>query len=352
MTSPDCSDLQQAWYDAVAGTFGLSPATFRMARVLSPLGDTSRDLWDDFDSLPAESDGRYYEPELFNRFSDDYGAMVNLILPRTGDDTVPVAQDRFVKAAGVYAYSRTIGEAREQVVQGSALTVSFSSGSPGRRLPAAVSESARRAAVRLPAGLRGRAAGAMTRLAAGQVQGMATFQHQAQVRASPLEAIGILDGRHYPAWFCAAALKYACRTRDNTVWPEGLKPDWEQMFGPSGSLRHRVGSLVLVDGVELSLASDADLSDDDRDALQQAAEACVTPLFALPAPAAGANAAWRCSLAAAEDRLEIHLSSPPGNVLLFGVVFLETGTAGGAPGLRDQAAGIAEPTPPCRFTYS
>lgn len=329
VTSPDCSDLQQAWYDAVAETFGLSPATFRMARVLSPLGGTSRDLWDDFDSLPAESDGRYYEPELFNRFSDDYGAMVSLILPRAGDDTVAVALDRFVKAAGVYAYSRTAGEAREQVLQGPALTVSFSSGSPGRLLPATASKAAQRAAVLLPAGLRERAAGALTRLAAGHVQGMAAFEHQAKVWASPLEAIEILDGLHYPAWFCSAAVKYASRTRDHTVWPEGLKPDWEQMFGPSGSLRHRVGSLVLVDGVELSLASDADLAADDRAALQEAAEACVTPLFTLPAPAPGTNAAWRCSLAAPEGRIEIHLSSPPGNVLLFGVVLLETGMAGG-----------------------
>src|SRR6185436_12448304 len=77
-------DLYQAWYDAVVEAFGLSPDSFLMARSLIPLGSTSSNLWEYFNSVPLESDGHYYEPHLFNLFSDGYGAVVNLIIPQFG----------------------------------------------------------------------------------------------------------------------------------------------------------------------------------------------------------------------------------------------------------------------------
>lgn len=384
----DSNDLYQAWYDAVVAAFGLSPSSFLMARSLIPLGSTSRNLWDYFDSVPLESDGHYYEPHFFNRFSDGYGTVVNLIIPQAGtawrdamgdhycqwvdylassppippggmlelfatwarrnipdpaqaqaaitiyeqilNGVVPVAQDRFLKAAGVYAYSRSIDEARDQVRKGPAYKLSFSSSPPaaGVRPREAASFAARLATVQLPAKARGQAESAMTKLAASHVEGKAVFDHQAQVWAAPLEKREIIGAVPYPPWFSWAALRYAYQNPGNTVWPVDMKPTWEQTFGPSGNLRRLVSSIVLVDGVDVVLVSDADLTSGERSALQQAAAAGVTPLFALAASAglqsagqsASAKPSLSFSLATNDKTLEIRINSPLGNVMLFGVV--------------------------------
>jgi len=382
------SDLYQAWYDAVVEAFGLSPDSFLMARSLIPLGSTSSNLWEYFNSVPLESDGHYYEPHLFNLFSDGYGAVVNLLIPQFGtawrdamgdhysqwvvylassppippggmlelftmwarrnipdpaqaqaaitayeqilNGTVPVAQDRFLKAAGVYAYSRSIGEARDQVGKGSAYKFSFSSSQPaaGAQPREAASFAAKLAGTQLIGKARGQAESAMTKLAASHVEGKAVFDHQARVWAAPLQTGEIIGGLPYPPWFSALALKYAYQNDNATVWPAGMKPDWAQTFGSSGNLRRLVTSIVLVDGVDVVLVSDADLTSGERSALQQAAAAGVTPLFALAASAelqsagrpASAESSLSLSLETKDNALEIHIISPLGNVMLFGVV--------------------------------
>jgi len=380
-------DLYKAWYDAVVQALGLSAQSFLLARSLIPLGSTSRSLWDDFDSVPLESDGRYYEPHFLNLFSDGYGAMVNVIVPQAGtawrdamgdhysqwvfylatspaipaggmlelftrwaqlnipdpvraqnaitaysqiiNGAVPVAQDRFIKAAGVYAFSLSIEQALDQVRKGAASQFSFSSSRPAAaaRPLVAAPFAARLAAVRLSPAARAQAQSALAKLAASRVEGKAVFDHQAQVWAAPLQAPEIIGDFAYPAWFSATALKYALQTPGNTAWPAGMKPTWEQTFGPAGNLRRLVSSLVLVDGVDVVLLSDADLGRGERRALEQAAAAGVTPLFAVPTPAE--RKAARLSIAAAPrlsvapapgDMIEIHIDSPAGNAMLFGVV--------------------------------
>ncbi|HEY0555002.1 MAG TPA: hypothetical protein VGG20_12100 [Thermoanaerobaculia bacterium] len=378
-------DLYQAWYDAVVAAFGLSPRTFLLARAQIPLGETSPDLWDYFDSVPFE-DGHFYELQLFNRFSVGYGAVVNLLIPQSGtawriavgehysqwveylassppipprgmrelftawaqenipdpalaqaaitayqqvlNDVVPVAQDRFNEAKGPYAYSRSIDEACDQTRRGTRIELLFtSSQSATPRREAASPFAAQLAGAELSLEARGHAERAAAKLAASHVAGGAVFAHQAQVCAAPLQAADVIGGEPYPPWFSEAALSYAY---DNPciAWPADMKPTWEQTFGPSGSLRRLVKSLLLVDGVEMTLVSDAELTDDEKTALQQAATAGFTPLLAVASPTwlraaeAGSRAVVPLRLAFQEENgaIVIRISSPAGNVMLFGVV--------------------------------
>ena len=380
-------DLYQAWYEAVVAAFGLSPLTFLLSRSLIPLGNTSRDLWDYYDSVPLESDGHFYELHLFNRFSDGYGVVVNLIIPQSGtawriavgdhysqwveylassppippggmlelftdwaeknipdparaqaaitayqqvlNGVVPVAQDRFIKAKGVYAFSRSIDEARDQARRGPKIQFSFSSTQPAAAgQEAAVSFAARLAGANLPLETRGPAERAAAKLEMSHVEGKAFFDHQARVSAAPLQTAEIIGGRAYPPWFSAPALSYAYNNPGPAVWPGDMKPTWEQTFGPSGNLRRLVTNVVLIDGAEIELISDADLTEEEKSALQQAATAGVTPLLAVASPAelraAGATSRatvpLRLSFREENGSIVIQISSPPGNVMLFGVV--------------------------------
>jgi hypothetical protein len=377
------ADLYQAWYDAAVQAFGLSPLTFLMARALIPLGSTSRDLWDFFDSIPLASDGHYYEPHNFNRFSEGYGVVVNLVIPQAGttwrsavgdhygdwvkylassptipqggmlalftawagknipdpgqaqaaitayaqilNGVVPVAQDRFITAAGVYAYSRSIEEARNRVSTGPKYRFSFSSPASAARPQGIAGPKLRLAKL---GGEMRFAESALAKVAASRVEGHACFEHQARFKASPLTTREIVGSKEYPAWFSAGALRYAYETQDGTVWPAGMKPTWNQTFGPSGNLSRVSTEIVLVDGVNVDLESEADLTADELGALRQAAAAGVTPLFSIASPvelqAAGFRpveaAPLRLSITTEGAMLKVHIESPPGNVMLFGVV--------------------------------
>ncbi|HEY0552784.1 MAG TPA: hypothetical protein VGG20_00850 [Thermoanaerobaculia bacterium] len=382
MSDPS-ADLYQAWYDAVVKVFGLSPLTFLMARSLIPLGSTSRDLWDFFDSIPIASDGHYYELHAFNRFSEGYGVVVNLVIPQSGttwrnavgdhygdwvkylassptippggmlelftvwaeknipdperaqaaitayqqvlNGVIPVAQDRFIGAGGVYAFSRSIDEARSRVSSGPKYEFSFSSSSNAPPRPAA---GPRLRLARLGGEMGGFAESALAKIAASHVEGRARFDHQARFKAVPLTSPEIVGGKPYPGWFSAGALRYAYETKDGTVWPAGMKPTWEQTFGPTGNLQRVATELVLVDGVNVELEAETDLSAGELAALQEAAAAGITPLFGIASPAemqmagfrAVAAAPLRLSISAEGSTIKIRIESPLGNAMLFGVV--------------------------------
>src|ERR1700709_737615 len=259
MTNP-YSDLYQAWYDAVVQAFGLSPLTFLMARSLIPLGSTSRDLWDFFDSIPIASDGHYYELHNFNRFSEGYGVVVNLVIPQSGtawriavgdhyadwvkylassptippggmlalftawaeknipdpgqaqaaitayeqvlNGVVPVAQDRFIGAGGVYAFSRSIDEARSRVSQGPKYEFSFSS--PANLAPRPAAGPKLRLAS-LGGEMSGFAESALAKVAASKVEGHARFDHQTRFKAKPLPFQESARGKKDPGWVNACA---------------------------------------------------------------------------------------------------------------------------------------------------
>jgi hypothetical protein len=322
-------DLRQAWYDAVVEAFNLSPLTFLMAGLLIPLGSTSRDLWDYFDSVPLAGNDHYYEPQDLNRFSEGYGAVVNLIIPQAGTSVVSVAQERFLGAAGVYAFSRSMDEALDLVSRGPQCQFSFaSSPSTAAARPQNAAGGPKLTAAKLGGETLGFVESVLDKVAASHVVGNVLFNHQAPVSAAPLATQEIVGDKEYPPWFSAAALRYAYETRDATVWPAGMKPTWDQTFGPSGNLNRVTTQVVLVDGVNVELTSDADLIAGELTALQQAASAGITPLFSFADPAELQGAGFRAaaappllvSIAPEGSALKIHIESPLGNVMLFGVI--------------------------------
>jgi hypothetical protein len=235
------------------------------------------------------------------------------------------AQDRFITAAGVYAYSRSIEEARNRVSMGPKYEFSFSSPASAARPQGIAGPKLRLAKL---GGEMRFAESALAKVAASHVEGHARFDHQARFKASPLATREIVGSKEYPAWFSAGALRYAYETQDGTVWPAGMKPTWDQTFGPSGNLSRVSTDIVLVDGVNVDLESEADLTADELGALRQAAAAGVTPLFSIASPVelqtAGfrpvAAAPLRLSITTEGAMLKIHIESPPGNVMLFGVI--------------------------------
>ncbi len=381
-------DLQQVWFDAVVKAFGLSPLSFLIAGSMTPPGVSSRELWSFYDVIPADTGGHYYEP-TFSRFSDCYGAVVNLIIPQfgtewrqaVGDDyprwvsflesgpeipaggmlelfsgwarstiadptraeraisaysgilfsTVPVAQARFIEAHGSYAFSKSITDARAAVSQAPSYRFSIDS-TPrlGTAKPVFPAWLAGSLASISDAQTHRHTKSALLKLAAQRVTGSAVFDHQTGVAAQPLQSRQQVGDKLYPAWYSSAALDLAFQTHGEPVWPAGIKPTWEQTFGPSGSLQRLVTRVVLVDGVDIELESHADFSDQEQKALQQAAAEGIAPLFAIPpAPGKSRRPTLSLSIIKQEDVFKIFIKSPPGHVLVFGVVATPVGSIAG-----------------------
>lgn len=88
-----------------------------------------------------------------------------------------------------------------------------------------------------------------------------------------------------------------------------------------------VTSVVLVDGIDVELESHAEFSDPEVEALQRAAAAGITPLFAMPPTAEKSLAPQiRWSVSREPSSFKIYIRSPPGRVLVFDVVATPIGS--------------------------
>ncbi len=74
--------LTAQFYNATAAGCKLDPSRFQLFQAHTPLGTTSRDLWNIFDSIPPQSISTCYDPSRLNRFSQTYGAVVAHLNPQ------------------------------------------------------------------------------------------------------------------------------------------------------------------------------------------------------------------------------------------------------------------------------
>ena len=251
---------------------------------------------------------------------------------------VPVAQDRFVTAGGVYAYSTSIEDAVYMADHGACLSFSFESAPPASPSPPSGPESflAKLATARVSDQDRDHAASAFSKLSAGSIDWKASFNHQASVMAGPLQSKERVGAKVYPPWFSTSALNLAFKTPGPSVWPAGLSPTWETTFGDNGNLRRLVTSVLPVEGVDVDVYTSADFTEAEQQALKNAASAGVTPLFSVATPADLANAGFRgpaaradgqqaespaiLTITALESGYRMCIKTQPGIAYLFGVV--------------------------------
>jgi hypothetical protein len=379
--------LTAQWYNAVITGCGLDRDTFQLFQGNGTIGSTSENMWNIFDVVPPLSVSHYYNPSQANVFSSDYGSVVNNLIPQNstefqnsmGDyyakwtaylDTnppmpaggilqlfknwaqlhlspglaqkcyteyqqvaggvVPVAVQMWSDAGGATsqkAYNHTIVELQDQLAtvrgrsfsmnsatESSDVTDSWAKGSVGGWYDI----------------FAGEAGGSWEKFTSSVTKSgvvvTATFDHLLTFAAAGLAKAStdpILSG--YQPWYYEPALSLGYHHDDNLVWQHGA-PSWADTFGPKGNLLRTASALVVIDGVKISVRSQASFDSVEQQQIKAHAKVGFFPFFE-----ADASGGWSNDVEFDDaGRMTMSSQSPTGNPQTLGAIVTPIGgTLGG-----------------------
>jgi len=360
--------LQNQWYNTIVVALKLDPNSFQLIQAQSPLSNTSKGLWQYFDSVPPKSLTQVFSQSAINSFFDDYLTVIITIIPQASDkfrvimgDNLDawevykktlkpgdVAKDGIFSAFQAWAdinldpdiatnaitayqqlqngvvslavnavlnqanlssdgrptFSKTMQELRDAITHGATKTFSFDS-------TTAIDDVSQTWAKGEVNGtydfFSGSAGSEYTQLSQKATSSRVTVQGSFQKVISFAAGPG--------KWFNSSALALAYGTTDNTVWPAGQKPDWETTFGEQGNLQRLLTELIVVDGIEISVTSHVSYDATEQQTIKAEASTSFWPFFS--ANASGGHSTDITFNASGE--MTVTTTVPLGNPAIFGV---------------------------------
>lgn len=372
--------LTAQWYNAVTAGCRLDPATFQLAQGFPLLGTTSEALWQALDALPPRSLAHYWNPGQLASFAQAYGAVVSALSPPSqaafvdamGDyyeewnrykreasatewangilplfkawserempsgqamraykalagmsgSPAMVAEEMWLQAGGitgrgVFAYSTT-NEALQQQLESAAGPIAFEMNSA--TASSDVSHTWAKGSVGgLLAFFAGGASGSFDRstsaIAEAGVEIDVRIGHLLTFTAGPLSQPQRGYLARYAPWYDSAALSLAFQSPQEELW-RGQPPNWQQTFGPSGSLQNVTTSLVMASGMTTTITSATSFGADERTAIRAAAKFGFFPFFQ-----ASANGGWTHEVSFGDSGAMNVTSTIPGDkVVVLGAI--------------------------------
>lgn len=366
-TDQAMATLQRQWYNAIVNGLSLDPNTFQLYQTDQPLSNTSKGIWDIFNSIPPLSLTHSFDSGEINNFFDDYKAVVNNLLPPANDDfeaamgdnlaawnkyrenhvddliskgylavftqwaEVFLEPDQSARVIGIYKqslnnpinlaidavnsdtyidpnngpkFSKTIADLRNLIIHGESKSFDLDS-------QTASSDTSH-------TWTHGRVSGILkffygggqgdfdklnTKASNSHITITGSFQKVVPFTAAP-------DG-----WFSSAALGIAYQTKDNTVWRAGRKPDWVGTFGANGNLLRYATQLIVVDGIDYTITSNAKFDSTEQQTIRANGSIGFWPFFSSHA----AHGSDRRITFSDSGEMTVHSSSPAGNPVILGV---------------------------------
>lgn len=358
------STLYKQWYNASVNGLRLTENTFQLLQPNAPLGATSDQVWMYFNMIPPQSLVGNLDVDGMNQFYSDYRAVVSKLQSSGGDqfrqdtgdyyqpwltyisevspipapadlpgvffswamihapsvatagrndllamsnDPIGLAQQAvgnqtgFLK--GVPDFGKTIQDLRTALTQGPSATINFDSGTESSDTSKSWAngeiggfydffEAAGEADWQL----------VQTRTAQSRITAEVHYDHIITFAAQPGD------------WYSSGAFGIAYQTDDNTVWVPGATPNWDSTFGPSGNMQRFIGSLIVVDGISLTLHADATYTSEQQEQVHTKAEAGFWPFFA-----AKASGGYESKVTFSDSgQMDISATSPKGNPVVIG----------------------------------
>ena len=305
------TNLRLQWYNALVVGCNLSPKTFRLVDGSVAVGTTSDPLWGKLDAVPQGSSNPFYQADPSNLFSDLYGAILGALTPAT--TVVKKARDLLESSGGpgsVRPYSKTIDDLT-QALSGAPSFIFQTKSSPetaAAKLSGTASSSPSLAA--LVSTSTGQSIDLQEVAQTCTIQIQAAFDRLTVLVAGPLARENPRDPilNQYKPWYSSPALLLAYQ--DPSSWARS--EDRDLYFGKSGSLLRRANSLVVVDGVKVSIR----IQDPSRSNLWSAVAA--QPGTVTAWPFAALSTATVLAPKSAGDEAVIEIESSAGNPLILG----------------------------------
>jgi hypothetical protein len=361
--------LYKQWYNATVDGLRLDPSTFQLLQPNSPLGATSDQMWAYYNMIPPVSLVANLDLDGMNQFYSDYRAVISVLRSQGGDqfrqdvgdyypawltyvtnlspvptsETLPAVffswaqihapsvatagrndllamsndpiglaqqaagnQTGFIN--GVPNFIKTILDLRTAITQGPAGGFTFDSGTES-------SDTSKSWA-------KGEVAGFYDFFEAGGDASWERIENKTSESRITVDVEYdhvITFGNTPGLWYSSGAMGIAYATDDNTVWVAGATPNWNSTFGPSGNMQRMIGSLVVVDGVSITMHSDASYSSDEQEKIHANAGAGFWPFFV-----SKASGGFESHVTFTDHgQMDVSATSPKGNPAVIGANVLQ-----------------------------
>lgn len=127
------NDLQRIgveyWRSQLAEILSVTPSKIKITQGFMALGYDSYQLWSVFDAMANYENEVYYNPTQFNSFASDYGEkLYNLPVESVSSERCDLdkAVIRYDKSDGIYAWSKTLEQLNDELLNSQALKYSSS----------------------------------------------------------------------------------------------------------------------------------------------------------------------------------------------------------------------------------
>lgn len=357
------STLQAKWYNILISQLGLPSKSFQLLQPSTPLGNTSDQLWSYFNNLPPAAIDNYFSVSGGNRFFDDYQGVLSQLKSQSDDAFRRAIGDNYdawmkyivgvspmpspkqlpetfrswafihapdVAQAGATAlanglndpifianmaaqntsgfinntpnWSKTIADLRGLIPQAEGRSIDFDSSTTSSDISNTWAKGSVEGFYDFFTGSAGGSYSALSAKVAGsKVTIKGGFQHVLTFGADP------------GSWYNSSALGAAYHTKDNTVWKHGT-PSWDSTFGSKGNMLWFTSSLVVVDGIDMTIHSEAELSTEEQTEISANLSVGIWPFFSLGASGGYTHGVSYSSTGAAT----IHITNPAGNPVVLG----------------------------------
>jgi hypothetical protein len=370
-------NLTAQWYNSVTTGLGLDPNNFQLIQASQPLDTTTEKLWQYFNAMPPLSVTNYFNPAQINGFAEAYGAVVLNLQPvgattfmkimgdyyaswaayfadnpptapqtslevfttwayrnipnpatqnaaitafkQTGFTVPGIATNMYIdgQIAGTYAYTTTYEQLQQLLASAPSKSVTMSSSTASSDVSHTWASGSVGGAYEIFSGSANASYDKLTQQFAGsQVTVEASFDSVLQLAAAPLSQVSKDPTlSQYKPWFYGPALSLAFHNNNNIVWNNN-PPTWSETFGPGGNMQRICSALIIVDGIDITVTSQANFSQGDQDAFKAAAEAGFWPFFSVQ----GSGGHSVSTSFSSDGSASVTTHVPAGNPQVFGAI--------------------------------
>lgn len=286
------NQLQSLFAAYQASAIGFGPTGMQnMQGAVAPPANDDQFLWDIFNTVPTP--GPLFRPSG-RQFFDGYAAVIDSLVATSNVlDPVAAAKEQ-LKDWGDHPPAWDAGYAKMKKKLDSAQSLKFTFGLQAEPHDGFWGLWAQSDA----------APGIAARFAAGEVSATVEFRRLLNFAPTPAD------------WYVQSAISYAYKNPDSKPWDPASSITWETAFGPHGTLRYIVSSLVCVSGASVKYTSSSSFTAAEQDEVKAQADHGLWPYY-LPKSAADTTVSFD-----GDGKISVSIASKANTPIVIGVTSL------------------------------
>lgn len=331
--------LTNQYYNATVAGVGLDPNNFQLYQGTGATPATSQEMWNIFNVVPPKTLTNYYDPSQTNLFANQYNLILDALITASDSDfrncmgdyftdwqayfkdnfpedysadsvtkvfnkwaainapsqascvsgltktfinPVNMANLAFAQANQKYAWNKTVETLKSNLASGANKSFTLDSRTESSDTTHTWAGGGTSVFFNLFSfGAGGGYDKVTTKATSAGLKLNVNFDKLTTFAAGPYAAADPNDPiltKYFP-WYNSAVMSLAYGTKDNTVWNNQKPTTWEKAFGSDGFLQRMATAIVAVDGITVTMTSDASYSSSEQTQIQASAKVGFWPFF-------------------------------------------------------------------------